>query len=59
MCIIDAYLAYKFEGEDAGDSILDFKVFIGRIAYQLIDNGYLKQAMELRSCDTSVTNEKV
>ena len=59
MCIVDAYLAYKFEGEDARDSILDFKGFIGRVAYQLIHNHYLEQAMVLRSCDTSVTNGKV
>ena len=46
---------YTCEGEGAGESILDFKGFIGRVAYQLIHNQYLEQAMELRSSDTSVT----
>ena len=57
MCIVDAY--YKFEREVAGDSTLDFNCFIVRMAYQLIHNQYLEQAMELRSSDTSVTSEKV
>ena len=56
MCIVDAYLAYKFEGEDAGDSILDFKVLLEGYPTNSL---YLEQAVELHSCDTSVTNGKI
>lgn len=49
MCIVDAYLAYKFEAERNGDPTDDFKGFIGKLAYQLIHNHYLDQPMELRS----------
>ena len=49
MCVVDAYMAYKFEAEKNGDATDDFKGFIGKLAYQLIHNQYLDQPMELRS----------
>ena len=49
MCVVDAYMAYKFEAEKDGDATDDFKGFIGKLAYQLIHNQYLDQPMELRS----------
>ena len=49
ICVVDAYMAYKFEAEKDGDATDNFKGFIGKLAYQLIHNQHLDQPMELRS----------
>ena len=57
MCIVDAYLAYKFEAERNGVAIEDFKGFIGKLAYQLIHYHYIDQPMEL--CRNSNVHDDV
>ena len=38
MCIVDAYLAYKFEVEKAYGSPDHFRYSIGKLAYELIND---------------------
>ena len=47
MCIVDAYLAYKFEVEKAYGSPDHFRDCIGKLAYELIKNIFQKDSITL------------
>ena len=51
ICLIDSYLAYKFEMEAIHNSPDDLKTYIGKLAYQLIHNNFLGQGMAMRNKD--------
>eukprot|EP00731_Ephydatia_muelleri_P023094 Em0015g677a len=48
MCIVKAYLAYKFEVEKAYGSPDHFRDFIGKLAYELINNVFQIDSITLR-----------
>ena len=45
MCIVDAYLAYKFDVEKAYGSPDHSRDFIGKLAYELINNVFQKDSI--------------
>ena len=45
MCIVDAYMAYKFDVEKAYGSPDHFRDFIGKLAYELINNVFQKDSI--------------
>ena len=49
MCIVDAYLAYKYEMECQFLPYLPFRSFISQLARQLIFNVYLESEVVTRS----------
>ena len=51
ICLIDSYLAYKFDMEAVHNSPDDLKTYLGKLAYQLIHNTFLGQGMAMRNED--------
>ena len=49
ICLIDSYLAYKFEMEAIHNSPDDLKTYLGKLAYQLIHYNFLGQGMGMRN----------
>lgn len=45
VCVVDAYLLYKYDMKDAVDEPVSFKEFIGALAYELIFNTFLEHRL--------------
>ena len=54
MCIVDAYLYFKFEAvqrQELTSKIDDFSTFLGKLAYQLIFNDLIEEGHLIREHD--------
>ncbi len=59
VCVVDAFLAYRFENLKNGWVPTDLTSFIGRLAYQLIHNRISDNIMVLRADQSMVRHQLV